>query len=125
MDNHHNIYAFPLMATHTSRRIRQKRHCLVIAALILDAFVLALAWIVQKQDIFLDTNARAKTLQKFLPVIGALVGFCVTSMNVLAFTALFTEYARIRMVGDGLTLSELGHLHSLGICPLLLCHLDA
>lgn len=104
----------------SSRRIRRKRHLLVVLALVLDALVLALAWTVQQHNVFLDTNDHVKMLQKFLPVIGALFGLCVTSANILAFTALITEYARIKIVGDGLTLSELGQLHSLGTCFLLM-----
>lgn len=117
MDDRHGVYTSPepaRRATLMGDRIRRKRHFLVILALVLDGLVLALAWAVQQQDIFLDTNDRVEMLQKFLPAMGALIGFCVTSANVLAFTALITEYAKIKMVGDGLTLSELGYMHSLG-----------
>ncbi|EIM84198.1 uncharacterized protein STEHIDRAFT_112641 [Stereum hirsutum FP-91666 SS1] len=115
MDDH-CVYATSKVASNpflSSRWIRRKRHLLIILALALDLLVLALAWTVQQHDIFLDTNDHVKMLQKFLPVIGALTGLCVTSVNVLAFTALITEYAKIKMVDNGLTLQDLGHLHSL------------
>lgn len=119
MDDH-CVYATSQVASNpflSSRWIRRKRHLLIILALVLDSLVLALAWTVQQHDIFLDTNDHVKMLQKFLPVIGALTGLCVTSVNVLAFTALITEYAKIKMVDNGLTLQDLGHLHSLGRYP--------